>query len=74
MNPFKIFNKHELKKIERIEILEDREYTYEEFVMLENKILTDIMSNSSKNGDIDKAREEYISIIDKFEKCRKKLL
>lgn len=74
MNPFKIFNKHELKKIERIEILEDREYTYEEFVMLENKILTDIMSNSSKNGDIDKAREEYISIIDKFEKCGKKLL
>lgn len=74
MNPFKIFNKHELKKIERIEILEDREYTYEEFIMLENKILTDIMSNSSKNGDIDKAREEYISIIDKFEKCRKKIL
>lgn len=67
MNPYNIFDTQEIKKIERIETLENREYTIDEIIRMENKILLDIMGNSSKNGDIDKAREEYKSIIDKCE-------
>lgn len=70
MNPYNIFDTQEIKKIERIETLENREYTIDEIVRMENKILLDIMGNSSKNGDIDKAREEYKSIIDKCEMCK----
>ncbi len=67
MNPFNIFDKNEIKKIERIGSIENRNYTIEELRTIETKILEDIMSNSSKNGDIDKARQEYKSIIDKCE-------
>lgn len=67
MNPYNIFDTQEIKKIERIETIENREYTIDEIIRMENKILLDIMGNSSKNGDIDKAREEYKSIIDKCE-------
>lgn len=67
MNPFKIFDTKEIERIERIENLENRDYTIEEFRTIETKILEDIMSNSSKNGDIDRARQEYKSIIDKCE-------
>lgn len=67
MNPFEIFNTEEIKKIERVEFLENRNYSIEEFRTMETKILEDIMSNSSKNGDIDRARQEYKSIIDKCE-------
>ena len=70
MNPYNIFDKQEIEKIERIEPLQDREYTKDEIVRMENKILFDIMGNSSKNGDIDKAREEYKSIIDKCERYK----
>ena len=70
MNPYNIFDKPEIEKIERIEPLQDREYTKDEIVRMENKILLDIMGNSSKNGDIDKAREEYKSIIDKCERYK----
>ena len=70
MNPYNIFDKQEIEKIERIEPLQDREYPKDEIVRMENKILLDIMGNSSKNGDIDKAREEYKSIIDKCERYK----
>ena len=40
-----------------IEPLQDRDYTKDEIVRMENKILLDIMGNSSKTGDIDKARK-----------------
>ena len=70
MNPYKIFDKQEIEKIEKIESLQDRDYTKDEIVRMENKILIDIMGNSSKNGDIDKAREEYKSIIDKCERYK----
>ena len=53
-----------------IEPLQDRDYTKDEIVRMENKILLDIMGNSSKNGDIDKAREEYKSTIDKCERYK----
>ncbi len=70
MNPYKIFEMKEIEKIEKIESLQDRDYTKDEIIRVENKILLDIMGNSSKNGDIDKAREEYKSIIDKCERYK----
>ena len=70
MNPFEIFDELEIQKINEIENLENRKYTKEELKLVEHKILEDIMSNSSKNGDIDKARNEYRSVIDKFERCK----
>ena len=41
MNPYNIFDKQEIEKIERIEPLQDREYTKDEIVRMENKILLD---------------------------------
>lgn len=71
MNPFKIFNTEEIEKINKSAgTLENRNYTKEELCMLENSILTDIMSKSSKNGDIGKARNELDSILSKVEKCK----
>lgn len=74
MNPFEIFDTEEIKKIERVESLENRNYSIEEFRTMETKILEDIMSNSSKNGDIDRAKQEYRSIIDKCEIQIKEIL
>ena len=70
MNPFEIFDELEIQKIKEVENLENRNYTKDELQIIEQKILEDIMSNSSKNGDIDKARNEYRSVIDKFERCK----
>ena len=67
MNPFEIFNKADIQKINEIEELENRNYTKEELQIIENKILEDIMSKTSKNGDIDRAIYEYNSLINKFE-------
>lgn len=67
MNPFDIFDTEEIKKIERVESLENRNYSIEEFRTMKIKILEDIMSNSSKNGAIYRAMQEYKSIIDKCE-------
>lgn len=71
MNPLEIFNKEEIRKITNsVGELENRDYTKEEWRLMENSIFADIMSKSSKNGDIPKARNEFDSIINKIEKCR----
>ncbi len=71
MNPFEVFNTEEIKKINNVAgLVEDKDYTKEEWNMLENSILVDIMSKSSKNGDISKARNELDSILSKIEKYR----
>lgn len=45
-------------------IVEDRNYYPEEIRRNISEIINYIMSKSSKNGDINKARMEYIPIID----------
>lgn len=70
MNPFLIFNQEEKEKIiKNVTNIENREYTNEEWRKLENKVIRDIVTNSYKNGDVDKARIEFDSIISKIEKC-----
>ena len=71
MNPFKMFNVEEIEKINKIVgTVENREYTKEEWNMMESSILADIMSKSSKNGDISKARNELDSVLTKIERYR----
>ena len=71
MNTFKIFNVEEIEKINKIVgTVENREYTKEEWNMMESSILADIMSKSSKNGDISKARNELDSVLTKIERYR----
>lgn len=72
MNPFEVFNDNELKQINNAvgTTVENRDYTKDEWKMLEHSVLEDIMSRSSKNGDISKARNELDSVLTKIEKCR----
>lgn len=71
MNQFEIFDSEEIKKINNVAgILENRNYTKEEWNKMGNSILEDIMSKSSKNGDIAKARNELDKVISKIEKYR----
>ena len=71
MNPFEIFDSEKIKKINNVAgILENRNYTKEEWNKMGNSILEDIMSKSSKNGDIAKARNELDKVISKIEKYR----
>lgn len=68
MNIYKKFNEEEINLITKIKKIEDRDYTKEETMQIENNIIEYIFSRSSKNGDIQKANEEYRNILDKFEK------
>ena len=68
MNLYKTFNEKEIELINKLENINDVDCSDVEAKVLENKILDNIMSKSSKNGDIAKAREEYSNIIDKLEK------
>lgn len=58
----------EINKI--VGTVENREYTKEEWNMMESSILADIMSKSSKNGDISKSRNELDSVLTKIERYR----
>ena len=68
MNIYKKFNEEEINLIAKIKKIEDRDYTKEETMQIEKNIIEYIFSRSSKNGDIQKANEEYRNILDKFEK------
>ncbi len=49
-------------------MIENKDYTKDEVIKLENKILDDIMSNSK--NDIAQARNKYNGILDKLASCR----
>ena len=68
MNLYEVFNEKEIEQINGLEDVNNVDYSNIEARILESKILENIMSKSSKNGDIAKAREEYSNIIDKLEK------
>ena len=68
MNLYEVFNTQErelISKIEKIEKIENRNYTKEEISRIENRVIEDIMSNSKKN--ISSVRGQYNGIIDKLE-------
>ena len=68
MNLYEVFNEKEIEQINGLENINNVDYSNIEARILESKILENIMSKSSKNGDIAKAREEYSNIIDKLER------
>ena len=68
MNPYEVFDREEIKKNEEAAgFIENREYTKEECNKFVHSISEDIMSKSYKNGDMDKARQEFSGILSKFE-------
>ncbi len=67
MNPYEVFDTEEIKKIENVVgSIDNREYTKEECNKFVHSISEDIMSKSYKNGDMDKARQEFSEILRKF--------
>ena len=68
MNIYKKFNENEINLIAKIGKIEDKDYTKEETKQIENNIIEYIFRKKKKNGDIQKANEEYRNILDKFEK------
>lgn len=71
MNIYKEFNESERDLISKVTSIEDRNYTREETKQIENDIIENIFSHSSKNGGIQKARLEYSDILDKLEKVNR---
>jgi hypothetical protein len=70
MNLFEIFNEEEIGKVLNVVgTLEDRIYTKDEWSKMKNTVLNDIMSNSSKNGDLDRARNNFNTALSKSETC-----
>lgn len=68
MNLYEIFDARERELVGKINKLENREYSKDEVIRLENKILDDIMSNSK--NDISNAKNQYSVILDKLESYR----
>lgn len=68
MNIYDIFDKNEIKLIEKTVKLENKDYTKDETKLIESSIIEDIFCRSSKNGDIQKANQEYSNILEKLQK------
>lgn len=67
MNLYKIMNNNEIKLLENVGVkVEDKDYLQEDFKRAEQQIVEYIISASSKNGDIDKRRKQYESILKKI--------
>lgn len=63
-----IFNKKEIELISRATKIENKLYTKDELRVIRSNIIDDIFSKSSKNGDLQKANEEFYDIIEKIDK------
>ena len=73
MNLLNELSKNEIYLLKNIGInIEDRNYNQDEARLIENNILEDIWRRSSKNGDIQRASEEYSNIIEKLERVKNK--
>lgn len=68
LNEFTVEEKNLLKNIGIV--IEDRNYSTDETRIIQNSIIEDIFCRSSKNGDIQKANEQYSNIIEKLERIR----
>ncbi len=66
-----LFNKEEIELISKTNKIENRVYTKDELRLIRSNIIDGIFSRSSKNGDLQKANEEFYDIIEKIDKvCR----
>ena len=64
MNLLNKCTKSEIKLMEEAGItVEDKEYSKQELKICSNQIIGYIMAHSTKNGDIDKLRNEYNGIL-----------
>lgn len=71
MNLLNELSKNEIYLLKNIGInIEDRNYNQDEARLIENNILEDIWRRSSKNGDIQRASEEYSNILAKLKKIK----
>lgn len=67
MNPYDILDKDNLQKVANAGIaIENRKYSEDELKMFSYNILDDIMSHSSKTGEIGKLYNEYDYILKTF--------
>ena len=72
MNLLNELSENEAKLLKNLGInIQDRNYNQDEVKLIENNILEDIWRRSSKNGDIQRANEEYSNILVKLEKIEK---
>lgn len=72
MNLLNELSENETKLLKNLGInIQDRNYNQDEVKLIENNILEDIWRRSSKNGDIQRANEEYSNILVKLEKIEK---
>lgn len=63
MNLLEKFSQKEIKLIEQAEInIENKNYSNEELYKFQTSIIDYIMSASSKNGEIDRLRNQYDNI------------
>ncbi len=63
-----IFSKKEIELISRATKIENRAYNKDELRIIKSNIIDDILSKSSKNGDLQKANEKFCDIIEKIDK------
>lgn len=63
-----IFSKKEIELISRATKIENRAYNKDELRIIKSNIIDDILSKSSKNGDLQKTNEEFCDIIEKIDK------
>ena len=63
-----LFNKREIELISKTTKIENRVYNKDELRIIKSNIIDDILSKSSKNGDIQKANEEFCGILEKIDK------
>lgn len=60
MNLYKVMNEKEIKLLENAGIkVEDKDYVQEDVKKMEQHLIDFVMSASSKNGDIDRLRNQY---------------
>lgn len=63
MNLYEVMNNKEIKLLENAGIkVEDKDYAQEDFKRMEQQVVDFIMSASTKNGEIDRLRNQYESI------------
>ena len=63
-----LFNKEEIELISKTTKIENRVYTKDELRLIRSNIIDGIFSRSSKNGDLQKANEEFYDIIEKIDR------
>lgn len=63
MNLYAVMNDKEIKLLKNAGIkVEDKDYLQDDFKIIEHQVIDFIMSASTKNGEIDKLRNQYEGI------------